>query len=97
MAKKISWTPRAIRDRFEILEYWSNRNKSKTYSRKLYQEFSSNIKLVAANPELGKSTEFSSVRMIVVDNYLIYYSIDKKGIEIGAICYPRRNPSKFKL
>ena len=75
MAKKVSWTPRALLDRLEILEYWANRNKSKVYSKKLYDFFASNTKLVAKNPELGGPTEFASVRVIVVTDYLIHYNI----------------------
>jgi len=97
MAKKISWTPRALLDRLEILEYWSNRNKSKVYSKKLYELFASNIKLVAKNPELGKTTEFPSVRVIIVTNYLIYYNIGDNDIEILTIWDTRRDPKKFKL
>ena len=47
MAAKVVWSVRARRERFEILEYWANRNKSKTYSRKLYQLFRAGIKKVA--------------------------------------------------
>ena|ERR1700743_1279552 len=97
MAKKISWTPRALLDRLEILEYWSNRNKSKVYSKKLYELFASNAKLVAKNPELGKATEFAYVRAIIVTDYLIYYNIGDNDIEILTIWDTRRNPKKFKL
>jgi len=97
MAKKISWTPRALLDRLEILEYWSNRNKSKAYSKKLYELFASHAKLVAKNPELGKATEFASVRVIIVTDYLIYYNIGDNDIEILTIWDMRRDPKKFKL
>ena len=97
MAKKVSWTPRALLDRLEILEYWANRNKSKVYSKKLYDFFASNTKLVAKNPELGGPTEFASVRVIVVTDYLIHYNIGDKDIEILTIWDSRRNPQKFKL
>jgi plasmid stabilization system protein ParE len=32
MAKKIKWSPLAIRKFDEILEYWTNRNKSESFS-----------------------------------------------------------------
>jgi len=31
MAKRIVWSPQAKADLFSILEYWNNKNMSKTY------------------------------------------------------------------
>ena len=35
MAKKIIWSANAKADKIEILNYWLDRNKSNTYSKKL--------------------------------------------------------------
>jgi plasmid stabilization system protein ParE len=56
MAAKIIWSIRAQRERLEILEYWYKRNKSKIYSRKLYQLFKIGIKKVAEMPKTGVPT-----------------------------------------
>ena len=97
MAKKVTWTYRALQDRLEILEYWNSRNKSKTYSSKLYKAFANHIKLIAQAPEIGKPSEFADVRFIIVIDYLIYYSNQANHIEIVAIWDSRRNPVKLKL
>lgn len=98
MATKVIWSVRAQRERFEILEYWVNRNKSKTYSRKLYQLFRIGMKKVAEMPVSGTPTENADVRIKIIKDYLIYYHINaSKTIEILTIWDSRRNPKKFKL
>jgi toxin YoeB len=97
MAKKINWSPRAQQDRFEILEYWADRNKSKVYSEKLNRLFLNSIELLAKTPELGKPTKYSLVRIKIVRDYFIYYQINYDFIEIITIWDTRRNPKKFKL
>ncbi len=98
MAAKVVWSVRAQRERFEILEYWNKRNKSKTYSRKLYQIFRIGVKKVAEMPTAGIPTENPDVRIKIVKDYLIYYYISpSKTIEVLTIWDSRRNPKKFKL
>jgi len=98
MAAKVVWSVRARRERFEILAYWANRNKSKTCSRKLYQLFRIGMKKVAEMPESGIPTENQDVRFKIIKDYLIYYHISaSKTIEILTIWDSRRNPKKFKL
>jgi len=98
MAAKVVWSVRAQRERFEILEYWVNRNKSKTYSRKLYQLFRIGMKKVAEMPVSGIPTESLDVRIKIVKDYLIYYHINaSKTIEVLIIWDSRRDPNKFRL
>ena len=97
MVKKIRWSARAYKDKLEILNYWINRNKSNTYSIKLDRLFDESIELLAEIPELGKSTDFSTVRIKIIRDYLIYYRIGSDHIEIAALWDSRRNPKKFKL
>jgi toxin YoeB len=73
MAKKIIWSLTADKDRQQIIEYWINRNKSNTYSLKLDAQFRELIKLIAETPEIGISTNLTSVRFVISGNYLIYY------------------------
>ena len=97
MAKKIKWSARAQQERLEILDYWANRNKSKSYSLKLNQLFLDNIELVSNAPELGKPTQYPLVRIKIVRDYLIYYQINSDFIDIVTIWDSRRNPQKFRL
>jgi len=97
MAKKIDWSERSQKELLEILEYWSNRNKSKTYSAKLNALVLDSVELIAQIPELGIPTKFHDVRIKIVRDYLIYYRINITNIEILTVWDSRRNPKKFKL
>jgi len=97
MAEKIVWSDRSEKELFEILEYWSNRNKSKTYSIKLKELIVDSVELLTQSPESGIATKFRNVRIKIVGAYLIYYRIHTEHIEILALWDSRRNPKKFKL
>jgi len=97
MAEKIEWSERARKELLEILEYWSNRNKSKTYSIKLNELVLDGVELTAQMPESGIPTKFSKVRIKVIRDYFIYYRIHTSSIEVLTIWDTRRNPKKFKL
>jgi len=75
MVKEIRWSLRADRDRQRIEKYWTNRNKSNSYSLKLDKLFRESVKLLPETPELGISTELDFVRFIIVGHYLIYYRV----------------------
>lgn len=53
MAKKLIWSKQALQDRKDILDYWINRNKSKTYSIRLNNLFIDAIKIIAEHPNIG--------------------------------------------
>ncbi len=58
MAKrKIVWSHRAGIKLLMILEFYSERNKSKTYSKKLYTKFNKELSLLVNQPEIGIKTE----------------------------------------
>ena len=97
MAKEIEWSERARKELFEILYYWTKRNKSKTYSEKLNSLILEAIELIADAPETGVPTKFINVRIKIVRDYLVYYRIQPELIEVLAIWDSRRNPKRFKL
>lgn len=95
--KEIKWSLRAIHDKIDILEYWFNRNRSKTYSKKLDKLFDQAINETARFPDLGKLTDFKNIRVKIVSHYLIFYKIQSKHIEIIRIWDSRRNPGSLDL
>lgn len=97
MAKGIEWSERARNELFKILYYWTKRNKSKTYSEKLNGLILEAIELVADAPETGVPTKYTNVRIKIVRDYFVYYSIQQELIEVLTIWDSRRNPKKFKL
>ena len=95
--KQIKWTSRAANDKFDILEYWVNRNKSTTFSEKLDQLFDNALEQVSKFPDHGKITNFKNIRIKIVRSYLIYYLIEKDFITVVRIWDGEQDPKKFKL
>jgi plasmid stabilization system protein ParE len=96
MAKKeVIWSLRAQQDRRDILEYWINRTKSKSYSEKLYQLFDSSIELISKHSNVGKRTDLPDVRIKIVRDYFIIYQHKTNRIEILTIWDSRRDPNKL--
>ena len=95
--KEIRWSLRAIHDKIDILDYWINRNKSKTYSQKLDRLFDKKLSNTAKNPESGKKTDYKNIRIKIVSHYMIFYRIQENYIEVVRIWDPRRNPKSFDL
>lgn len=59
MAKKeVKWTLKAIHDKLDILDFWIERNKSKTYSIKLDKLFDKLIDSLSNQPDQGKKTNY---------------------------------------
>ena len=54
--RKIVWSHTAKDKLFSILEYYTLRNKSKTYSIKLYKRLVNEINLLLKHPDLGIKT-----------------------------------------
>lgn len=53
MAKQVVWSLRAQNDRKDILNYWRQRNKSNTYSKKLNALFKEAIQIIQIFPHIG--------------------------------------------
>ena len=96
MAKQIIWSLRAQNDKKEIFEYWTQRNKSNHYSKKLNQFFKNSIRLLVEHPYIGKSTDDTSVRIKIVKQYLLIYEVTETSINILSIWDGRQDPSKLE-
>lgn len=91
-------TEKANFERKEILEYWINRNKSKTYSIKLNKLFVETMRRVADFPEIGRKTDFDeNVSLKIVRDYLVFYECDESQIKILAVWDGNRDGSKLKI
>ena len=95
MAKQVVWTLRAQDDRKKILEYWKQRNKSSTYSKKLNALFKESVKIIIDFPEIGKQTDEKKVRIKIVRDYLILYEESETRIFILSVWDSRQDPDKL--
>ena len=68
--RKIVWSHKARIKLFEILDYYTKRNKSTTYSKKLYKKLKKETSLLLKQPELGTKTDIESVRGLIVEDYI---------------------------
>jgi toxin YoeB len=93
MAKrKIVWSNRAIKRLFGILEFYDQRNKSKTYSDKLYRILRKEVKILLKFPEIGLKTTEETTRGLILGDYIVYYEIADDKIVIHTIWDSRQDP-----
>jgi len=93
MAKrKIVWSNRAIKRLYGILEFYEQRKKSKTFSKKLYQLLQKQVKALIKFPEIGLRTTEETTRGLIVADCIIYYQITEIKIIIHTVWDSNQNP-----
>ncbi|MCK5168435.1 MAG: type II toxin-antitoxin system RelE/ParE family toxin [Bacteroidales bacterium] len=81
MAKrKIIWSHRANIKLFKIFDFYAERNKSTTYSKKLYSKFKKELSLLLKQPEIGTKTDIESIHGLIVEEYILFYEITPEMI-----------------
>ena len=93
--RKIVWSPRALNDLTNILDFFYQRNGNKTYSRKLNSRIRKSIRLLVKHPELGISTDIQNVRNLIIGDYIVFYEIKDNTILINTIWDTRQNPENL--
>jgi addiction module RelE/StbE family toxin len=96
MVKQIIWSQRAQDDRKKILQYWSKRNKSNTYSKILDKRFREAVNIIRDYPQIGKQTDDPKVRVKIVKDYLLIYEETADSIILLTISYSRQYPKKLE-
>jgi plasmid stabilization system protein ParE len=98
MAKgKIIWSKTAEIKLYKILEFYKERNKSKEYATKLYKKINREILLLQKQPDIGIKTEIESVRGLIIDYYIIFYSRNNDDVIIHTIWDSRQNPNNLSI
>lgn len=93
MAKRIVvWTETAVRQRREVLKYWTIRNGSDTYAKKLIKITGDKVKTIANYPELGVETNMDGVRMSAMGHFSLYYRFTDTSIIVMAFWDNRQDP-----
>jgi len=93
MAKrKIVWSNRAKKRLYGILEFYIQRNKSKTYSNKLNRLLHKEVQILIKFPDIGLKTTEETTRGLIIDDYVIYYEITDDKIIIHTIWDSRQDP-----
>ena len=96
-SRKIIWSHRAKIKRYEILEFYIDRNKSKTYSVKLNKQFNRGLRLLSKYPNMGLKTDLDGIRGLIIDNFILFYEVDKNSIIVHYIWDSRQDPSELNI
>jgi plasmid stabilization system protein ParE len=93
--KKLIWSLRARQNLIDTLEFFRLRNRSTTYSEKLYLKIQTALKRVCTQSLIGRPTSKEGVRFIIVIDYMIFYKTKAKSIEVLAFWDTRQDPKKL--
>jgi plasmid stabilization system protein ParE len=96
--KTVVWTDTAVRQRRKILLYWTKRNKSSSYSKKLISEISERVQFILINPDAYINTNFLDIKTSTLGHYNIFYKITPDNLIVVALWDNRQNPKTiFKI
>jgi plasmid stabilization system protein ParE len=92
--KKVVWTQSAIREKYDILDFWELHNKSASYSIKLNEEIEEAIYFISIHSNAG-TLMIDNVRKFLVREYYIIYELNSEDILILAFWDGRQDPEKL--
>ena len=90
--KTLIWSVKSGKQVADILRFYTERNKSDMYSRKLSEMFISTMDRVALMPYIGKQTEKENVRCVIVREFKIFYEVKSITVEVLYVRDSRQNP-----
>jgi hypothetical protein len=73
--RNVRWTRTADIQYVGILEYWVKRNKSASYSKKLFKIVAKRTKEIAKTPLIYKETDYKDTRVTSLGNYSIFIKL----------------------
>lgn len=92
--RQIIWSARAEKELLHVLDFYIERNGSARYSGKLLDRVEKVVNLLIFHPALGHLTENKETRVIIKDDFLIFYEISDKYIKIVSFWDGRQNPKR---
>ena len=94
--RRIKWTQNSKLEVNIIINFFNKRNGSNRYSHYLKGEIKDTLKLVAAQPMIGYSTEYPHIRQALVsDDYSIFYHHSDELITVLVFWDNRRDPARL--
>jgi len=93
--RTVVWTDTAIRQRREILKYWTKRNNSTKYAEKLMRITKDRIKVLLKNPQSYKLTNYSETREAAMEHFSIYYKTTETQLIVTAFWDNRQDPKEL--
>ena len=75
--KKIIWTKRTHSELYETLDYYTNRNKSRIYSEKLYKEIQQRLRKLDFSIVLPQKTSKPNIFYFTYKHVSVFYHFKK--------------------
>jgi plasmid stabilization system protein ParE len=94
---EVIWQPIAEKQLLNTLDYFSERNKSNSYSKKLLKAIQNSLRNLEKHPFLGKPTGFDDVRELIHLDYSFFYVILVNQIHIVHFWDNRRDPNELQM
>ncbi len=91
----IFWTQTAKKQRDYVFDYWTHRNKSTQYAKKLNLEIRKRMEILKTFPDIGKPTDFPNTRAIILGHYSLLYQLQHPKIIITGFWDNRQSPQKL--
>lgn len=90
MAKrKIIWSHKAKISLFNILDFYTERNKSTSFAKKLYKKFNKKLSLLLKHPDIGIQTDIDTVRGLIVDEFILYHEVSSEFVNSSSKKTPK--------
>ena len=91
----VEWTETAEIQLINVLNYWTERNKSTSYAEKLSEAVWLRTTFLAENPFSSIKTDFSNTRKAALGHYSILYQVSINGILVTSFWDNRQDPKKL--
>jgi len=91
----VVWTDTAARQRREVLKYWTIRNGSTKYAKKLIKLIKERIDFILTNSNAFKRTSYPETRESALGHFSIYYKFIDEKLIIMAFWDNRQDPQKL--
>ena len=89
---KIKWSPLAETQLIEILKFYTNRNGSPSYSKRLKKEIVKVVRIIRANRYFGEQLSgHNNQRRVSVGNFVLVYELVNGDVRISSLRDGRRN------
>ena len=94
--RKIIWSRTAELDMFDIMYFYTERNKSKTYSNKLYQEINTKLRILDFKIALPQKTSVEGLFYFTHNHISVFFILELNIMTVKFIIDERRSPKKIK-
>jgi hypothetical protein len=94
--RKVDWSRNALFDLLEIMNYYTDRNKSKDYSKKLSHDIRYKLKTIDLTVALPQKTTTKNLYYFTHNHVSVCFEILDNDLRVQLIIDERRNPDILK-